>query len=1114
MRIFLSFNSKDTALAEALRASLARMEPAAEIFFSPVSVGPGFWLPKLADAIATADAFLFLIGPKGVGPWQEVEYYAAFDRNVADRRFVLVPVLAAGALAPGLPLLRSLNLIEAALVTDGPALHRLVAALKGESVANATPLWKLVNPYRGLEAMTEAHVDYFHGRTVETGDALGALAGRPGRCPILIGASGVGKSSVAQAGVLSALKSMRWPGGDGKTPWPAGLANSRTWVHLNMRPGEAPFAALTAAITRLWGLDVGDPDQAALPRRWAERLRSSDNTLADLISATQEKLRAREGEAPERVLLYLDQGEELYTRAAGAEARRFSEVLVAGLTDVRFIALASLRADYFDRLQADQALFKAYEHINVAPLDRARLDEVVTTPAHALGVNFEDDKTAARITSAAVATAADAAADGAKPGALPLLSYLLADMWDGMVQRDDATLRLSVQAIDIGGVLARRAEDFLKANPQCETALRRLLTLRLAAVPPEGEPVRREALREECSGAEWALAAMLADHPWRLVVTSERDSDGAIVAEVAHEALLRAWPRLSSWLRDERDFLIFKSEAERARRRWLTLGMPDNGLLTGLDLARAEEWLPRRSDDLSPEITAFVRRGIEAERMQREAEVTRERERLGAIASAQARTAEMQRRSRWTLIALAVAVIAGMGYASWQFRTNLARQAQLDRGQVNLIAELSASERLRGDLDSAMRLALHAVSRLKPGDHPDEPLLAPAELAAAVSQSSWALMLSGQDVDIDSVASFSPDGTRIVMVQEDGSAHFWDAKTGKDIGNLRGRDIWVRFAVFSPDGTRIVTGWKDDTARIWDAETGEQIAVLHGHEKGVLSAAFSPDGSRIVTGSFDSTTRIWNATTAKEIAVLRGQDQSWVESVAFSPDGDRIVAAWLGGTRILDAQTGKEILVLRGSGVANSVAFSPDGSRVVTASSDRTARIWDADTGQEIAVLRGHGRDVRTAAFSPDGSRVLTASWDRTARIWDADRGQEIAVLRGHLSNVSSAAYSRDGSRIVTVSYDHTVRIWDAMTRQAIIVLNGRENRVNFAAYSPDGSRVVTASRDNTARIWDTLTGKELVVLRGHESIVKSATFSPNGSRVVTASLDKTARVWDAATGK
>jgi hypothetical protein len=166
------------------------------------------------------------------------------------------------------------------------------------------------------------------------------------------------------------------------------------------------------------------------------------------------------------------------------------------------------RSDYFDRLQADEPLFRLYEHVNVPPLDRAQLHAVVTAPADALGIAFETKKIAHRITDAAAA----------EPGALPLLSYLLTDMWTEMVRRDKPTLSLPDQAIDVGGVLASRAETFLKHNPVDEKALCRLLTLKLAVVPPEGEPVRRQTNRGECTENEWSLAGRLADHPYRLVV--------------------------------------------------------------------------------------------------------------------------------------------------------------------------------------------------------------------------------------------------------------------------------------------------------------------------------------------------------------------------------------------------------------------------------------------------------------------------------------------------------------------------------------------------------------------------------------------------------------------
>jgi hypothetical protein len=637
MRIFLSFNPKDMASAEALRTGVSKIEPGAQIFFSPSALDGGFWLPRLAHEIACADAFLLLVGPNGLSPWQQVEYFEALDRHVHEKeRFPLVPVIAASARAPGLPFLRRLNWVQAPIVTEDKVMHRLLAALKGETVVTATPQWKLVNPYRGLETMTEADADYFFGRTAETTAALTALADKPGRCPILIGASGVGKSSIAQAGVLSALKMMRWPEPE-HTAWPQGLQNSREWVLLTMRPGDAPLDALAAAMTRLWQLDAKDPMQGALPRRWAGGLASGDNLLADLISATQEELKRRTGATFERLLLYLDQCEELYTRAPPNDARRFSEVLAEGLRDPRLRAFASLRADYFDRLQADEPLFRCHELVNVLPLDRAHLHEVVTGPARVLGVAFEHHEVANRVTDSAVR----------EPGALPLLSYLLTDMWAEMVQRGEPTLRLPAHLLDVSGVLASRAEEFLNAHPDEEKALRRLLTLRLAIVPLEGEPVRRQTTSDECNDAEWALAARLADHPWRLVVMSERGAD--VTAEVANEALLRAWPRLSNWLREEREFLVFKGEVEHRERRWREMDQANRALLTGLDLSRAEEWLPIRSQDLSPKVSAFLHRSIAFDH-----EKTMQSRRF-------------QRRAKiYPIVALLViAIIGGFGWVQW-----------------------------------------------------------------------------------------------------------------------------------------------------------------------------------------------------------------------------------------------------------------------------------------------------------------------------------------------------------------------------------------------------------------------------------------------------------------
>src|SRR5262249_10552262 len=172
-----------------------------------------------------------------------------------------------------------------------------------------------------------------------------------------------------------------------------------------------------------------------------------------------------------------------------------------------------------------------------------------------------------------------------------------------------------------------------KANPNSEQVLRRLLTLKLTTVFAEGSPVSRQATRDECSEAEWTLATSLAANQWRLVVIAARDSDGKIVAEVAHEAFLSAWPRLENWLAAEREFLVFKGDVERNSRKWREAGMPDAGLLVGRDLGVADHWIVARKDDLSEDVVGFVHASRIQENRKQEAQIRLQRFALaGAVA--------------------------------------------------------------------------------------------------------------------------------------------------------------------------------------------------------------------------------------------------------------------------------------------------------------------------------------------------------------------------------------------------------------------------------------------------------------------------------------------------
>ncbi|MHC4083076.1 MAG: protein kinase domain-containing protein, partial [Planctomycetota bacterium] len=255
------------------------------------------------------------------------------------------------------------------------------------------------------------------------------------------------------------------------------------------------------------------------------------------------------------------------------------------------------------------------------------------------------------------------------------------------------------------------------------------------------------------------------------------------------------------------------------------------------------------------------------------------------------------------------------------------------------------------------------------------------------------------------------------------------ARLDRSLGVLRGHENEVWIASFSPDGTRLVTASYDHTARVWGAASGKEVAVLRGHEGAVEFASFDPDGTRIVTAGLDTTVRVWDAETGAERFVLRDH-QGEIRAASFSPDGARIITGSHDGTaRVWDAASGEQVLLLRGHdrGIS-SASFSPDGTRIVTASYDATARVWDAASGETIAVLQGHDEALWTASFSPDGTRILTASWDQTARVWDIATGEVIAVMRGHVDTIWTAAFSPDGARVVTASRDATARVWNVET--------------------------------------------------------------------------------------
>jgi formylglycine-generating enzyme required for sulfatase activity/cellulose biosynthesis protein BcsQ len=608
-RWFLSFNSRDQALAEAFKVTLERAQPTSSLYFTPSQLrAGGSWSASLGQGIAEANGFILLIGAHNLSPWQVIEFGEALERRAKSPDFPIVLVLLEGQTAPGLPFLLQCPWV----ITSDPASEKTVARLIDSAAGGGAfqgNRWRYTAPYRGLAAMTEADADFFFGRARETVEVIEVLAAMPDKMPLLIGSSGVGKTSLAEAGVLAALLRQSWPQTATFMPWPNALNDSRRWCVLKFRPGTDPVRGLVDSFFRIWRFDATDPGRLSRVAEWTEGLLQQKVTLSDLIDATERRLEDLRDEHPRGYLIYIDQGEELYVRAEEHQRRCFAELVAKALGYRRVRAMMSLRSDFLGELQRDEWFFAVHRLINVPPMGRAELLEVVSRPAELLGARFETKELSHSIADRA---ARESVRDA---GSLPLLSYLLDDMWQEMVVRGDGVLRLSAHSLELGDVFVKRADEFLAHHPDSADILRRIFTLYLTHIREDGEPIRRLARRSEFSDEEWRLITQLSDYPNRLVVTGSSD-EGEVYAVLPHEAVLRRWPKLREWITNEREFLAWRSGVEAARLDWQAA--PDaskkEALLMGLALARAHSWLDKRGQDLTTPDYDFILASIARER--------------------------------------------------------------------------------------------------------------------------------------------------------------------------------------------------------------------------------------------------------------------------------------------------------------------------------------------------------------------------------------------------------------------------------------------------------------------------------------------------------------------
>ena len=1069
----------------------------------------------------------------GAGLTQEelAEAAGLSPRSVSDLERGIHPTArkdTAELLAGALGLAGPARLLFVAAARGRAPAEEVLAALRGEAAAPGDaaagqgPAWP-DGPYLGLVPFEERDARLFYGRDELADQLVRRLTGRPGGAGILLvaGESGSGKSSLLQAGLLPRLAAGAL--GPGSQRWPRRV----------IRPTGSPLRELAMHLAEMAGADpvsvyrslAAAPDEAPMLAEQAARTATGRGANPGGSGG----LAGTGAGAPPRLVLVVDQFEELFTvgegagagaveRAAFVTALHAAATIPAGPGRVPpALVVVVVRADYLGHLIADPPLKAALDAgpFTVGPMSEAELRLAVTGPAAEAGLVVEP-----AVAEAVVAELRGEAGCGLGSGVLPLMSQAMAATWERR-EGNELTLRGYRRAGGVADAVNRGAQAAYDALTGPHKDAARLAFTQLAVITADGQFARRRCRRADLSAPGTQMAAdidaVIGVFSARRLLVLGQDS-----VEIAHDALLQAWKQLRDWLADDQLGRALYGQVVTDADTWDSNGRDPAylyrpGRLATIDAAAAR-W--RDGGARYPPLPAISEAFLgAAHRAARRAT----RRRRGVIAGLLA----------LTVIAVSAAGIAARDAANASRQAaNAARQHAIALSR-QLAAESAAAEHAHPL--TARRLAA-AAWRIFPTDQ------AGTALAGLLMEQQQGGVLPGNPANqgVGSVA-FSPDGKLLATGYGDGYVRLWDPVTGQAIGAPLLADAsplgagGVGAVAFSPDGKLLATAGGDGYVRLWNPATrqaaGAPLRAVTGG--GAVSAvAFSPDGKLLATatGGGDGTVRLWNPATRQPVgAPLEAYSLDSVSAVAFSPDGKLLATGHDNGTvRLWNPATRQPVgapLQADPQDGVNAVAFSPDGKLLATADNDGTVRLWNPATRQPVGAplpaVTSPGHGVGSVAFSPDG-KLLASGGDGHVRLWNPATRQPVgapllAVTSGGHRWVLGLAFSPDGKLLASGGDDGAVRLWDPATGQAPRApLPPVTGGVNGVAFSPDGKLLATAGGDGTVGLWNPATGQAtgapLPAETGQGSHVDEVAFSPDGKLLATAGGDGTVHLWNPAT--
>ncbi|MBD2075923.1 caspase family protein [Phormidium sp. FACHB-592] len=584
-------------------------------------------------------------------------------------------------------------------------------------------------------------------------------------------------------------------------------------------------------------------------------------------------------------------------------------------------------------------------------------------------------------------------------------------------------------------------------------------------------------------------------------------SDTQETVDVAHEALIRNWTLLRTWLDENRELLQRQRRMEQAAKEWYALQQSRSPeyLLHGDRLTDAEDYVIAYPDELS----ALAQRYI-------------------AVSREENRRAQKERR----LLQLAVpcTLLVALVVTFSQYRAVVNSQAEKDYQLQIATARQQAAvaqailQEPDGDPTTALLISRLAAEK---GGYTYE---AQASLRTALQKLRLQVSLQGHRGAVHQ-AIFSPNQRQLATAGADGTIRLWSLETQAIEKVFSWRDAENPLAA-----TAITTP---------NAPTATAIVAI----------AFSPDGTQLAAIAQNSADiQLWSVASGKRLLTLNGLLKP-VQQITFSPKGDWLAASAGNEVRVWDTRSGQPQATLRHVAPVNSLTASPSNRALLTTSGNNAQlwqrHPWQVSSWQRHKLLR-HDARVRNATFSPNGKLIATAADDGSAYLWRVNTGQLRQILTAASSTMpmqgsslrsfeqavqplKQVMFSPNGQLLATVDAS-CVRLWNVNSGQLWQQLErsselnnanlaGQTDRspgsvhypraANSLAFSPNSRQLVIADHlvgdEDTipvARLWDLSTGQLIGSLKGHSSAIETVQFSRNGSLIATASTDGSTRLW------